>query len=76
MLRPDVVEAIEAGEFHVFPIKHIDQGIELMTGVEAGEMDEEGNYPEESINERVSRRLQKMAERLAKFGKSEGKDSE
>ncbi len=76
MLRPDVVEAIKAGEFHVFPIKHIDQGIELMTGVEAGEMDEEGNYPEGSINERVSRRLQKMAERLAKFGKSEGKDSE
>ena len=37
MLRPDVAEAIGAGEFHVYPITHVDQGLELLTGVPAGD---------------------------------------
>jgi hypothetical protein len=36
MLRRDVVEAVEAGKFHVYPIETIDQGIEILTGIEAG----------------------------------------
>lgn len=49
MLRPEIVEAAEKGQFHVFAVDNIYDAIELMTGVEAGRVDEEGNYPEGSV---------------------------
>jgi lon-related putative ATP-dependent protease len=69
MLRDDVVEAVKAGKFHVYPIETIDQGISLLTGMSAGELDEEGNYPEGTINHQVRRRLAEMAEKRQQFGK-------
>jgi lon-related putative ATP-dependent protease len=67
MLRQDVIEAAEQGEFHVYPVETIDEGIEILTGVEAGEPDEEGNYPAESINGKVHARLAEFAENQRKF---------
>lgn len=64
MLRGDVVEAVEKGEFHVYPVTTIDQGIEILTGVSAGERSREGSYPENTINGRVSRRLQELTEKV------------
>ena len=63
MLRQDVIEAVKSGEFNIYPIEHIDQGIEVLTGIPAGEPDEEGNYPEDSINGRVQARLIELAEK-------------
>ena len=63
MLRRDVVEAVEAGKFHVYPIETIDQGIEILTGIEAGNRDAAGSFPEGSINYRVERRLIELAEK-------------
>ena len=63
MLRQDVVDAVAAEQFHVYPIRHVDEGIELLTGVPAGEPDENGEYPEESINGRIVNRLIKLAEK-------------
>lgn len=40
MLKPEVVEAVEAGQFHVWGVSHTDQGIELLTGVRAGSPEE------------------------------------
>jgi lon-related putative ATP-dependent protease len=68
MLRRDVVEAVEAGKFHVYPVETIDQGIALLTGIEAGERDSAGNFPEGSINHRVEARLIALAEKRAAFG--------
>ncbi len=62
MLREDVVEAIKEGKFHIYPVGSIDQGIEVLTGVAAGEPDEDGGYPEGSINHLVQSRLDEMAE--------------
>jgi predicted ATP-dependent protease len=62
MLREDVVEAIKEGKFHIYPVGTIDQGIEVLTGIAAGELDSEGNYPEGSINQLVQSRLDEMAE--------------
>ena len=62
MLRPDVVEACREGKFHVYPVTHVDQGIELLTGVPAGERDEDGRFAEGSINARVEQRLLVLAE--------------
>ncbi|HEV3111315.1 MAG TPA: ATP-binding protein [Candidatus Binataceae bacterium] len=57
MLQAQVVEAVRRGEFHIYPIDHIDMGIELLTGVKAGDLKEPG-----TINYVVHQRLKRMAE--------------
>lgn len=57
MLRDDVVEAARQGRFHIYPVETIDQGIEILTGVPAGERGAEGDYPHGTINRRVAARL-------------------
>jgi len=64
MLRQDVIDAVESGKFNIYPIEHIDQGIEILTGIPAGDLDEEGNYPEDSINGRVRAKLAELAEKI------------
>jgi lon-related putative ATP-dependent protease len=61
MLRHDIVEAVEAGQFHIYPIDNIDQGIEILTGLPAGKADENGEFPEGSVNYRVKKRLVDLA---------------
>jgi lon-related putative ATP-dependent protease len=69
MLRPDVVEAVAAGRFHVYPVETIDQGIELLTGVPAGEpAGDTGEFPAGSVNQRVEARLRTLAEKRLAFG--------
>ncbi len=71
MLKESVVEAVQAGKFHLWPVRSIDEGIEVLTGVAAGERGADGRFPAGSINARVDARLQSMAEDLAHFGKPE-----
>jgi lon-related putative ATP-dependent protease len=71
MLRKDVVEAIARQEFHVYPVENIDQGIELLTDLPAGEADKQHRYPANSVNERVLRRLRIFADNMSKFSKGE-----
>lgn len=61
MLKPEVIEAVEKGKFHVYPIETIDQGIELLTGTPAGELSAEGTYPDGTINRMVDDRLSEFA---------------
>jgi lon-related putative ATP-dependent protease len=74
MLRHDVVEAVSQGQFHVYPVATVDEGIELLTGVAAGERDEESRFPEGSINQLVEERLIELAEKHRDFaeGNTEG----
>lgn len=67
MLREDVVEAVGNGLFHIYPVETIDQGIELLTGVEAGTLDEKGMYPLGSVNRAVAKRLKDYATKAAAF---------
>ena len=62
MLRADVVAACAAGQFSIWPIETIDQGITLLTGKPAGERGADGQYPEGSINRAVEERLKHFAE--------------
>ncbi len=64
MLRQDVVEACRNDQFRIFGVTTIDQGIELLTGIVAGERDDNGNYPAESVNGRVEQRLSEFARQL------------
>lgn len=67
MLRADVVAAIREERFHVYPVTTIDEGIELLTGLPAGEPDAHHHYPEDTVNGRVQRRLTEMAEKMMAF---------
>ena len=71
MLRKDVVEAVKSGHFHVYPVKTIDEGIEILTGKKAGEKKEDGSYSNGTINFLVDQRLKDLAEGLKKFGAKE-----
>jgi lon-related putative ATP-dependent protease len=75
MLRQDVRDAVEAGEFRIYAVDTIDEGIEILTGIPAGEPDEGGSYPEGTVNYRVKARLAELAEKRRKYGES-GKEGE
>jgi predicted ATP-dependent protease len=62
-----VVEAAAQGKFHIYAVETIDQGIELLTGVPAGEADADGNYPPETINGKVRAQLAEFAEKAQAF---------
>jgi predicted ATP-dependent protease len=70
MLRAGVVDAVAAGRFHVYPVETVDGGMELLTGIPAGERDERGEYPEGSVNGLVERRLAELTEQLVRFAKA------
>lgn len=65
ILRPDVVDAVERGQFHIYPIRTIDEGIALLTGVRAGTSTEDG-----TVNGLVDKRLRELATNLKAFGTS------
>jgi predicted ATP-dependent protease len=67
MLRKDVVDACAAGKFHIYPVETIDQGIEILTGVEAGTERDDGTWPEGTVNARAAARLAQFAESLRGF---------
>jgi predicted ATP-dependent protease len=67
MLKPEVVDAARAGQFRIHAVETIDQGIEILTGVPAGERAEDGSYPEGSINARVAERIRRFAEARRDF---------
>jgi lon-related putative ATP-dependent protease len=71
MLREDVIEAVGDGKFHIYPIETIDQGIEVLTGISAGELDEAGNYPEDTINHRIQSRLVELADKRLALSKED-----
>ncbi|MBN2392939.1 MAG: AAA family ATPase, partial [Anaerolineae bacterium] len=75
MLRQDVVEAVENDKFHVYAVETVDQGIELLTGIPAGEQDADGNYPEGSLNALVAQRLKMMAEKRQSFSEATKEES-
>ncbi len=67
MLRADVVEAVRNGQFHIYPIETIDQGIEVLSGVEAGQLDDTGAYPLGSVNRAVAKCLADFAIKALAF---------
>jgi Lon-like ATP-dependent protease len=64
VLREDVARAIEEGRFHLYAVENVAHGIEVLTGVPAGERDASGRFPASSVFGRVERRIIEIAERL------------
>ena len=67
MLRQEVVDAVKEGKFHVYAVGTVDEGMEILTGVEAGVKKQDGTYPESSINYEVDKKLKEMAIKLKQF---------
>ncbi len=66
-LSDEVIDAVQNGLFHIYPISTIDEGIEILTGVNAGKLLENGTYEKDSINYLVSEKLKDYAEKSIKF---------
>jgi lon-related putative ATP-dependent protease len=71
ILKREVVKAVEEGKFRIWAVETIDEGIEILSGVAAGEMYPDGTYPEGTINGLVDLRIREMAEAIRKFGKKD-----
>jgi len=73
MLKKDVVEAVREGRFFIYPIDLVEEGLEILTGMSAGELQEDGTYPEGTVNYLVMKRLTEISEAL-KEKKAEGEE--
>lgn len=62
LLNNAVVEAVAAGQFHIYTVNHVDQALSLLSGAEAGCVDAEGCFPENTINAQVVARLRSISE--------------
>jgi predicted ATP-dependent protease len=67
MLKEEIVEAVKEGKFHIYSVKTIDEGMEILTGVKAGVKRNDGTFEDETVNFRVDKRLKEMAARLKEF---------
>ncbi|HKI75812.1 MAG TPA: S16 family serine protease, partial [Candidatus Bathyarchaeia archaeon] len=65
MLNEQVVEAVRQGRFHIYPVSTIDEGMETLTGVKAGQLKSDGTYDSGTVNYRVNKRLAEMSQRMA-----------
>ncbi|MGD9895841.1 MAG: Lon protease family protein [Candidatus Methylacidiphilaceae bacterium] len=73
VLRRELLERVEQGLFHLYAVKTVDEAMELLTGLSAGERSPDQRYPEESINGRVERKLLEFASRTRALSAGETK---
>ena len=76
LLRPDVMEAIRKGKFHIYPVHTISEGIEILTGLPGGKQKADGTFTSGSVMDAVDKKLIEMAEKLENYGKTGNKKDE
>ena len=62
VLNDEVIQAVKQHKFHIYVVKTVDEALMLLTGVEAGEKNNRGQYPKKSVNGRAMARLADIAE--------------
>ncbi|MCY1355953.1 hypothetical protein D9M69_423920 [compost metagenome] len=62
MLDERVLQAVRNGQFHVYAVRHVDEALSLLVGREVGAADEQGRFPDGSVNALVVERLREIAE--------------
>lgn len=75
MLDERVLQAVRGGQFHVYAVSQVDEALSLLVGTDAGTPDEQGVFPEGSVNARVVARLREIAE-LGMEDDDKGKDKD
>jgi predicted ATP-dependent protease len=69
MLEQEIVDAVAEGKFHIWPVSTVEEGIKILTGLEAGTLMEDGTYSEGSVYRKADDRLREISEIVRKFGK-------
>jgi len=67
MLREDVLEAVAAGKFHIWPVAKVEQGIEILTGSTAGQKKDDGKFEPRTVFALMDERMSQMARTLKEF---------
>ena len=67
ILESAVVNAIKDNNFHIYPVRTIDEGMEILTGLKAGERNRKGEFPEGSVNFIVEKALREMADQIKEY---------
>ena len=67
MIREDIVDAVKYNQFHLYTVKNIDQGIEILTGKKAGQKQKNGKFEKNSVNNLVNKKLLEFAVKLKDF---------
>jgi len=75
-LKKEVIEAVKEGKFTIYAIDKMEEGLEILTGMKAGELDEQGQYPEGTINYLVTKRLTEITESMEKKKEKETEKEE
>ncbi len=74
MLRQDVVEAVSRGKFHIYPVKSIDEGIEILSGLPAGSQAVDGRFEPGTVHDLVDKELQRLAQSWKDFAEEKKAD--
>ncbi len=74
MLRADVIEAVKKGQFHVYPIKSIDEGIQILTGIKAGNKRKDGTFEIDTVHYLVNKELLRLVKSWKTFDQKNDKD--
>jgi predicted ATP-dependent protease len=71
MLKRELVDSVKEGQFHIWPISTVEEGVEILTGMEAGMLQPNGTYPEGTLFKKADERLLELAEIARKFAREE-----
>ncbi len=76
VLNDELVYAVNKGNFHIYAVSTIDEGLEVLTGAPAGERGEDGEYPEGTVHHQVERRLEEMAKAAREAGRPDDEEDD
>ncbi|MGC9325989.1 MAG: Lon protease family protein, partial [Desulfomonilia bacterium] len=76
MLKDAVIDAVRDGKFHIWSVAHIDEGIEILTGVKAGRKLKSGRFEKDTINDLVDRNLHHLSTTWTSFGKKDSQEKQ
>ena len=74
MLRQEVIDAAKENQFHIWAVDHVDEGIEILTGIPAGQADDQGEFPEGTVNYLVNENLDELSRRLKEYESPQGEE--
>jgi predicted ATP-dependent protease len=74
MLEEEVVEAVQQGQFSVYAVQNIDEAVTIITGTEAGQRNEDGNFPPDTVNAAVEAQLIRYARLRKKHAEKDEKN--
>ena len=74
MLRKEIIMSVSEEKFHIYPVKTIDEGIEILTGIKAGKKQKDGTFPNDTLNYLVDQELQRLAKSWKTFSAPDNKE--